>query len=67
MNTEQQEQKARRLVKVVLDNAFKRLSQIKGDERNALHAEYKEWLIDPCFNDEVWFSTYKKSFNHEDE
>ena len=60
MNTEKQQEKASKIVKVVLEYAFKRLSLIQGNERNALQAEFKEWMNDPCFNDEVWFSTDKQ-------
>ena len=51
--------RASKIVKMVLNNTLTRLDQIKGDDRNALASEYKEWIISSNFNDDVWFSTDK--------
>ncbi len=57
MNTRQE--RASEIVKVVLRSAKARMRKLKGDNRIALEKEYKEWIHNPFFNDDVWFSTDK--------
>ncbi len=57
MNTSQD--RATELVKIVLNSVMKRLNEIDGKNKNALANEYKEWMVNPFFNDDVWFSTDK--------
>ncbi|WP_269610337.1 hypothetical protein [Prochlorococcus marinus] len=48
-------------VEVMLNRSLKRLNNLKGDNREALYAEYKEWLeVDDnnVINDGVLYCTY---------
>ena len=56
---EHRRDRASEVVKMVLENAKKRLNQLEGSDKRALADEFKEWIINPSFNDDVWFSTDK--------
>ena len=51
------QERASKIVRMVLNNTLARLEQIQGADRNALASEYREWMISNNFNDDVWFST----------
>ena len=51
--------RASKIVKLVLKSAINRLDELEGRDRKALAGEFKEWMINPSFNDDVWFSTDK--------
>tara|TARA_B100000131_G_C17931911_1_gene538691 strand:+ start:112 stop:297 length:186 start_codon:yes stop_codon:yes gene_type:complete len=53
------QERASKIVNLVLNSVRSRLEQIKGEDRNALENEYREWIITKNFNDDVWFSTDK--------
>ena len=57
MNTRQE--RASKIVKMVLRNAINRLNELSGNDKIAFASEYKEWMNNPNFNYDVWFSTDK--------
>ena len=50
------ENQAMMSLEVVLDHALVRLNELKGKDRLAFAAEYKEWLADDVLKERVWFS-----------
>ena len=54
-------ERATKTVKIALKNAQRRMQEISGEDRRALLNEYREWLDQDSFNDDVWFSTDKRT------
>ena len=55
------EGQAMKSLEVVLEHAFARLNQLKGNDRLAFASEYKEWLSDDELKERVWFSVPLKN------
>ena len=52
------EQEAMKSLEVALDHALARLNDLDGKDRLAFASEYKEWLADDLFKEQVWFCTF---------
>ena len=50
------ENQAMMSLEVTLDHALARINELKGKDRLAFSAEYKEWLTDRKSKERVWFS-----------